>query len=78
MTPEEVLDIKLPDNDAGAATVRDYLKVLLLKVWQEDEEFDGKRPFGNSCWWTDITDPIIDAGYYGDPLEMVEKAITAL
>jgi hypothetical protein len=37
-------------NDAGVDTVEDYLKELLLKLWDEGECFSGKRPFGNSGW----------------------------
>jgi len=42
--------IKMQKNDAGVDTVEDYLKELLLKLWDEGECFSGKRPFGNSGW----------------------------
>lgn len=50
MTGEEILDLPMEENDAGAATIRDYLKALLRVLWREGESFGGKRPFGNSGW----------------------------
>lgn len=44
----------MEENDADAATIRDYLKELLVMVWEKDESFSGKRPFGNSGWKYDI------------------------
>ena len=40
-------------NDAGAETIRDYLKELLRTLIQKEEGFSGKRPFGNSGWLTE-------------------------
>ena len=31
-------------------TVKDYLKTLLHTLWDEEDGFSGKRPFGNSGW----------------------------
>lgn len=45
-----ILDIEMQENDAGANTIREYLKALLIKLWEEGEGFSGKRPFGNSGW----------------------------
>lgn len=52
----------LPGNDAGAATVRDYLVALLAMVWEEEEGFSGKRPFGNSGWKADFDAALVRAG----------------
>lgn len=49
-TGTEILAVPMGKNDAGAATVGDYLGKLLLDLWREGEGFDGKRPFGNSSW----------------------------
>lgn len=49
-------------NDANAETVRDYLKALLLKVWEEAENFSGKRPFGNSGWEYEVYESLGAAG----------------
>lgn len=45
-----LLDIPMQENDANAATIRDYLVALLEALWSEGEGFSGKRPFGNSGW----------------------------
>lgn len=49
-------------NDAGAATIREYLVKLLATLWDEGEGFSGKRPLGNSCWESDLYIPLIKAG----------------
>lgn len=35
-------------------TIKNYLKKLLLTLWEEVDGFSGKRPFGNSDWYDDI------------------------
>jgi hypothetical protein len=59
-TSEQVLNLPLPDNDAGAATIREYLIRLLGELWREGECFSGERPFGNSDWESDLVDPLVD------------------
>ena len=46
----EILDLPMGENDAKAATIREYLVALLAAVWEREESFSGKRPFGNSSW----------------------------
>lgn len=62
-TPQQVLDLELPDNDSGASTVRGYLVALLTKLWERMDGFSGKRPFGSSSWDCDIYVPMIKAGF---------------
>ena len=62
MTPAQVLALPLPRNDSGADTVGGYLRALLSTLWNEEESFSGKRPFGNSGWRSDVVDAVIDAG----------------
>ena len=57
-----VLDVEIPENDSGETTVRGYLKALLRTLWEEGEGFSGKRPFGNSGWEFDLTEPLIEGG----------------
>jgi len=57
-----ILDIEMSDNDAGASTIREYLKALLTTLWNEGEGFSGKRPFGNSGWEYDLYKALIKAG----------------
>lgn len=59
MSPEEareVLDTAMGPNDANADTVGDYMNRLAAAVWQEDEGFSGKRPFGDSGWFHQVYD----------------------
>lgn len=51
------------DNQAGASTVREYLKALLTRLWDEGEGFSGKRPFGDSAWEYDLYYVLVRDGY---------------
>jgi hypothetical protein len=62
MTNEEVLALPMQPNDAEAATVKDYLKTLLLELWNREESFSGKRPFGNSGWQSDVNSALVVGG----------------
>ena len=62
MTPQEILALPMTENDADAATVRDYLKQLLLTLWDEEDGFSGKRPFGNSGWKYEVFDALVRGG----------------
>lgn len=62
-SPDDLLNTPMLSNDAKAKTVRVYLVTLLLNVWRDDENFDGKRPFGNSGWWTELGEAFLSAGY---------------
>lgn len=62
LTPAEILALPMQDNDADAATIRDYLVALLAEVWKWGDEFSGKRPFGNSDWWYELYLPLVKAG----------------
>lgn len=63
-------------------TVRGYLKELLRTIWLEGEGFSGKRPFGDSSWYYDISNALIRAkvfedGEYSDPPDDYDKIILA-
>lgn len=49
-----ILDLEMVENDIESKTIREYLKALLITVWEKEESFSGKRPFGNSGWKYDI------------------------
>lgn len=52
------------DSDAGDdITVRDYLRTLLTTLWDEQESFSGKRPFGNSGWEFEPMIALAKAGF---------------
>ena len=65
----QVLDLELGPNDSGEATVRGYLLRLLRDVWNQQEGFDGKRPFGNSSWDYDLKVPMVKAGLVSGKLD---------
>lgn len=65
----DVLDVPLGDNDADAATVRDYFKAQLRTLWQEGEGFSGKRPFGNSGWEYDLNEALVRSGKVSGQLD---------
>ena len=69
VTPQQLLDLPLPENDSGASTVRGYLVALLATLWREEEGFSGKRPFGNSSWQYDLYVPMIRAGIVDGALD---------
>ena len=53
------LSCPMDENDANAKTIKEYLFILLYKLWKEDEGFSGKRPFGNSGWSFELYQPLI-------------------
>jgi hypothetical protein len=57
-----VLNLPMQPNDADATTVRGYLVKLLTELWEHQEGFSGKRPFGNSGWAYDLYLPLLAAG----------------
>lgn len=60
---DEIFDVDLLDgNDAEVKTVGELFRKLLLKVWTEKDEFDGKRPFGNSDWEFEVYEALEEAG----------------
>lgn len=74
-TPQELLDLPLPDNDSGADTVRGYLVALLTELWREEDGFSGKRPFGNSGWPYDLYAPMVKAGFVNGQFDADDELI---
>lgn len=65
----EALEIRF-DSDAGDnLTIRDYLYILLRNLWDEQEGFNGKRPFGNSGWDFELYKPLIAGGFISGSLD---------
>jgi len=57
-----LFEVKMPrGNDAGAKTIGQYLSKLLIALWDENESFSGKRPFGNSGWQYEVYDAMAKA-----------------
>lgn len=57
-----ILHLPLEENDAQAATVGEYLGLLLSTLWIQVEDFSSKRPFGNSNWQDPIYKALSKAG----------------
>jgi hypothetical protein len=68
MTHQEALELEM-ESDIGKSTIRQYLHALLTAVWEEDEGFSGKRPFGNSGWKWDVYDPLVKHGLIAGSME---------
>lgn len=61
--------IPMGKNDIGAKTIGEYFEKLLLTLWDEQEDFSGKRPFGNSGWEYDVYASLISAGIVDGSLD---------
>jgi len=64
---ERILNLPVAPSMPGdlpedVTTIRDYLIRLLSDVWRDGEGFNGKRPFGNSGWESDLITPLVRAG----------------
>lgn len=61
---DEILDDHMVNsgNDSGIMTLREYLHALLATLWAEQDDFSGKRPFGNSDWTDEIYMHLINKG----------------
>lgn len=68
VTGKTILDLPMGANEAGAASVREYLIELLNVVIRYDEDVI-KRPFGNSGWMWDLYEALAKAGYAGGVLD---------
>lgn len=77
VTGQMILSIPMGDNDAGAATIRQYLVALANTVWWEGEGFSGKRPFGNSGWEHEMLEALESFGLAPDR-KFIDLALAAL
>lgn len=69
MNYKDYAKIPMRENDAGAKTIGEYLKILLLTLWDEEADFSGKRPFGNSGWQYEIYTALISANVVDGKLD---------
>ena len=60
---QAALDIRVSCHAFDNITIRDYLYHLLADVWTKNEQFNGKRPFGDSGWEEDLFGPLVRAGF---------------
>ena len=76
-----ILDLPIGENDINAPTIRSYLKELLTTLWQQQEGFSGKRPFGNGNWTSPLNIALVKAGKVNgklDPDGYIEQLDTAM
>ena len=60
-----VLACPMPRDDtsgSGSRIVGDFLLGLLELILEQEECFDGKRPFGNSGWKVDLEQALMENG----------------
>lgn len=67
MNQETLEKIAKLEMQAGAGagkniTISNFLQKLLTTLWAQGEEFNPKRPFGNSGWQLDIATTLV---YFG-------------
>ena len=63
------LEVRFNSDAGDDLTVRDYLRTLLMTLWEEGEGFSGKRPFGDSGWEYDLYKPLIAGGFIPGELD---------
>lgn len=78
MTLDEALSLPITTDDEHSGTIRDYLFSLLSTLWDEQEGFSGKRPFGDSGWEYDLYVPLIKAGIVSGELDADGYYITGV
>jgi NAD+ synthase len=60
---EEILNYRFESVDLRKTlSIKDFLKKLLITLFEEKECFDGKKPFGNSGWEYDIYKALVLGG----------------
>lgn len=63
-------EIKFYSNELDKElTIREYFIKLLITLWEQEEGFSGKRPFGNSGWQFEIYEVLIKEGFIDGSLD---------
>mgnify|MGYP005826386733 CR=1 FL=1 len=61
--------VKDDRGEPTRSTVLDYLYMLFRTLWREGENFNGKRPFGNSAWQYPVYAALIREGFIKGELD---------
>lgn len=61
MKPEDVM-VYVQELDKEIS-IKEFLKLLLRNLWIKEEQFSGKRPFGNSGWKCPIEKGLIENNF---------------
>lgn len=51
---DDIRKIPIAYPDLGIKNIGEYLRHLLLALWEDGEDFSSKRPFGVCFWKTDV------------------------
>jgi hypothetical protein len=62
-TAQQVLNCPVAAEDGSTATIRTYLVELLAALWDQGEQFSGKRPLRDSGWEYDLLRALGRAGF---------------
>lgn len=62
LNERDILALPMPKNDARAETIGQYIMMVAGKLFAEQDEFSGKRPFGNSGWIFEVYEALIRGG----------------
>lgn len=59
MHERDILALPMGSNDADAETIGQFIMLIGAEVFTEQEDFSGKRPFGNSGWIFGVYESLI-------------------
>ena len=91
-TPLDPADDPYGHEFGGARTIREFFGNCMIMLWEEQDGFNGKRPYGNSGWATGLIfavakdrnlpgrkgEPLIDEdGYFNSIDPKAEEAVEA-
>lgn len=65
VNPHPVLDLPMPDG----RTIRRWFCDAMIALIVDNEGFSGKRPLGDSGWWSDMRTALENGGVVGDDAE---------
>lgn len=83
-SPEQLaaaLEFEVAAGEGKTVPLREFFVLILGQLWEEADEFSGKRPFGNSGWYFEIIWGLIDDGVAESETEahnLVAAAIRSL
>ena len=70
MDYSEIVNCPIDDDDnIGVETVGEYIEAIIIELFETEEAFDSKRPFGNSGWVYNIYHALIKGGYVEGTLD---------
>lgn len=65
---KDILDLEI-QHCCDTYTIRSFLRSLLETLWEEGEQFSGKRPLGDSDWQSPVDQALVEAGHIHGTLD---------